>query len=94
MQAGDVYAFINAHQEAMEQTIARAQGSPTSVKDIAWLIEAEYREMPGMRLTSAQVGRLWNLSPEACRQVLDLLVNSGRLARDYNDRFWLYDDAL
>ena len=66
---------------------------PGSLEDIAWLIEAEYREMPGMRLTFAQVGRLWNLAPTDCRVVLEYLVSRGRLARDYNDRFCLDADA-
>lgn len=59
----------------------------TRLVDLAWLIDAEYKEMPGMRLTFAQVKRLWNLSTDECRQVLDYLVSSGRLTRDDDDRY-------
>jgi hypothetical protein len=51
------------------------------VEDLAWLIDAEYREMPGMCLTFAQAKRLWNLSTEECRRALDDLVRAGRLIR-------------
>ena len=60
----------------------------TRLENIAWLIEDEYKEMPGMRLTFAQVKRLWNLSSDDCRNVLDYLVSAGRLARDEDDRYW------
>jgi hypothetical protein len=37
-------------------------------------IRAEYLEMPGMRLTSAQVQRLSGVDAVICKQVLDDLV--------------------
>ena len=42
-------------------------------------IRAEYREMPGMRLTSPQAARLFNLEPASCVRVLDALVSDGIL---------------
>jgi hypothetical protein len=51
------------------------------LEGLAWLIDAEYKEMPGLRLTFAQARRLWNLSTEECAIVLDYLVDTGRLAR-------------
>ena len=42
-------------------------------------IRAEYREMPGMRLTPAQASRLFNLEPRYCARVLDGLVADGVL---------------
>ena len=65
----------------LERTSAR-------LDDLAWLIEAEYKEMPGMRLTFAQVKRLWSLTDDECANVLDYLVSSGRLAKDGENRFW------
>ena len=44
-------------------------------------IDAEYDAMAGMRLTSAQARRLWNLSSDECDDVPDCLVRSGRLTR-------------
>ena len=37
-------------------------------------IQAEFREMPGLRLTPAQATRLWGIDREMCRAVLDSLV--------------------
>jgi hypothetical protein len=54
---------------------------PERLEDLAWLIDAEYREMPGMSLTFAQAKRLWNLSNEDCRTALEYLVSTGRLIR-------------
>ena len=51
------------------------------IEDLAWRIDAEYDEMPGMRLTFAQAKRLWNLSDEQCKAVLERLVRAGRLVR-------------
>jgi hypothetical protein len=37
-------------------------------------IKAEYMEMPGLRLTAAQAGRLWGLDAAACRDLLERLI--------------------
>ena len=37
-------------------------------------VEAEYRELPGLNLTRAQMRRLWGLGPEACDTIIDSLV--------------------
>ena len=57
------------------------------IEDVAWLIDAEYKEMPGMRLTFDQVRRLWNLSGDDCGKVLEYMVRSGRLVMDRDDRY-------
>ncbi len=49
------------------------------VADLVALIRAEYEEMPGLRLTPAQVQRLWLLDPTACDEVLRALVDAGYL---------------
>jgi len=54
---------------------------------IARLIEAEFDEMPGMRLTYPQVRRLWNLSDHECTCALDRLCQLGHLARDPAGRY-------
>jgi hypothetical protein len=47
-------------------------------------IEAEYLEMPGLRLTVAQAARLLGLDPALCARLFGHLVSSGflRIARD------------
>lgn len=38
------------------------------------LIQAEYREIPGLHLTRPQARRLWNLEPDMCDALLEALV--------------------
>jgi Fic family protein len=45
-------------------------------------IKAEYMEMPGLRLTTAQAARLWNLSVRTSERVLAALVERRFLIRD------------
>ena len=61
--------------------------------DLAFRVEAEFKEMPGMRLTFAQVMRLWNLSRDQCTRVLDYLTSMGALVQDEEQRFHIVDDA-
>ena len=37
-------------------------------------IRGEYREMPGLRLTSAQACRLWQVDASTCETLLEQLV--------------------
>lgn len=64
-----------------------ARSSLTRLDDLSWLVDTEFREMPGMRLTFSQVRRLCNMSPQECAQVLDYLVSAGLLTQDANDRY-------
>jgi hypothetical protein len=57
------------------------------IGQLARVIDAEFREMPGMRLTEAQVRRLWHLSHDECGAVLEHLVNCGQLLRDPSGRY-------
>lgn len=41
----------------------------------------EYLEMPGLRLTCVQAGRLWGLEAETCLDLLEALVESRFLWR-------------
>ena len=65
-----------------------AEGQQDSrVERLAWLIESDSHEMPGMRLTRAQMRRLWNLSTGDCDRVLAYLLRGGRLVEDGDHRF-------
>ena len=64
---------------------------PSNVGNIARIVAAEYREMPGMRLTCAQAQRLWHLSPDDCRRVFDTLVTAGTLEQDPTGRYCARD---
>jgi hypothetical protein len=43
---------------------------------------AEFREMPGLRLTLNQASRLFDIEPTQCERVLGALVDAGCLATD------------
>jgi hypothetical protein len=45
------------------------------------MIQMDYLEMPGLRLTSQQGRRLWTLPLDLCQASLDTLVATGFLAR-------------
>ena len=44
-------------------------------------IEAEYREMPGLRLTDRQIERLWGLDRTTCAAIVNELVSQGILVK-------------
>lgn len=46
---------------------------------LARLVHAEFREMPGLRLTREQARRLWGLEHATCDELLAALVASGFL---------------
>jgi hypothetical protein len=51
---------------------------------LAVRVRSEYLEMPGLRLTTDQAGRLLGLDPAVCARLLAHLVSSGflRIGRD------------
>jgi hypothetical protein len=44
-------------------------------------VRGEFNEMPGLQLTMPQAARLLGIEPEACRDVIDILVDSAFLKR-------------
>jgi len=42
-------------------------------------VRFEFMEMPGLELTLAQAGRLWNMGADDCRYVMEALVDAGFL---------------
>ena len=46
------------------------------VGDLLRLIQAEYREMPCLRLTKPQMQRLWGLEQFVCDALVDALVGA------------------
>ena len=67
--------------------IATSDCRTSRMEALALVIESEFNEMPGLRLTLAQARRLWNLSNEDCLRVLDDLIAGGRLVRDEEGRY-------
>ena len=50
-------------------------------------IRGEYLEMPGLRLTTAQAQRLWNLDRRTCEELLGTLVQSRFLSKTRDGSF-------
>lgn len=61
---------------------ALAQPATPSRDHLLRAIASEYREMPGMRLTLVQFGRLWNLDPRDCEEIVRELIARGDLSED------------
>ena len=57
------------------------------------MIAAEYREMPGLRLTLAQACRLWHLDAATCEAVLTTLVQAKVLHRTPHGHFAVLPSA-
>jgi hypothetical protein len=51
------------------------------------MIQAEYREMPGLRLTKSQVCRMWSLDVLTCDAVLDALEHEKFLRRTPHETY-------
>jgi len=49
--------------------------------DLVTRVRAEFREMPGMCVTTAQAARLWQLSQAGAESLLCELVHAGFLLR-------------
>jgi hypothetical protein len=48
---------------------------------------AEFREMPGLRLTFEQACCLWQMDPTTCRLVLERLIRDGVLLQTRNGHY-------
>ena len=51
------------------------------VEQLAVRVSAEFKEMPGLRLTISQAQRLWRLDGDTCAEVVALLVARSVLRR-------------
>jgi hypothetical protein len=63
--------------------------APRRVADWLQLVQAEYREMPGLHLTKPQIRRLWGLDTVTCDALLDVLETTRFLRRTSRDGYVL-----
>jgi hypothetical protein len=56
-------------------------------------VQAEFLEMPGMRLTARQARRLWGLDPALCDALLGSLVDANFLFRTRDGAFMRVESA-
>ena len=62
-----------------------------SSDDVLQRVRCEFLEMPGLRLTESQAGRLWGLDRDACSAMLTALVASRFLCRTTGGAFMRSD---
>jgi hypothetical protein len=60
-------------------------GQPTD--DTVQRVRCEFLEMPGLRLTEKQAGRLWGLNTACCSSILCSLVDAGFLLRTHDGAY-------
>jgi hypothetical protein len=67
--------------------------APTTIVDdvVVRRARAEYLEMPGLRLTSAQAQRLWGLDRRTCDELLATLADDHFLSRTRDGAFVMSD---
>jgi hypothetical protein len=70
---------------ASTRAISRPQ--PSRLDALAGIVRGEFAEMPGMRLTKAQLGRLWNLRPPDDDVLIAILVAQDFLVEGPDGRF-------
>lgn len=73
-------------EDVMNKVIEREQVVTETVRRRA---EAEYLEMPGLKLTPAQASRLWHLDATASASLLDSMVDAGVLYRTRDGAYLL-----
>lgn len=61
----------------------------TDRNSLARRAEAEYREMPGLKLTAAQAARLWHLGATESAELLESMVRAGLLYRSRDGSYLL-----
>ena len=76
-------------QESADGEVPMTNPPEKTHDDLAMRARAEFREMPGMCLTTAQAARLWQLSPARAEELLSELVQSGFLVRRDGQRYRL-----
>ena len=66
----------------------------TRVAEWAERVRAEYREMPGLTLTSWQMRRLWRLDASLCDAVVEALIASRFLCCRPNNTYARVSDEV
>jgi Fic family protein len=69
------------HPAPVDPTAEVTIASGLAPADVLARVRNEFREMPGLCLTSVQAQRLWSLDESTCTRVLSALVREGYLRR-------------
>jgi hypothetical protein len=69
----------------LDEVVMNKKG--VSVHTVLERIRSEYTEMPGMRLTAAQIQRFCGVDQRICAAVLDALVEARFLCRHHDGTY-------
>ena len=75
------------HTPVMQRRWRRDRRDPDSRERLATRVTAEFREMPGLRLTAPQAQRLMALRSDVCTRLLGELVRAGIIRVDADGRY-------
>lgn len=64
---------------------------PRTTEEVLRRVQGEFLEMPGLRLTTPQARRLWNLDAPLCEALLSELVATNFLFRTRDGAFMRVD---
>lgn len=67
---------------AYSPSVRSTNRARTNMLDVGVRIRAEFKEMPGLKLTLAQAARFFNLERGECERILGDLVRAGALTTD------------
>ena len=73
---------------------AATESRETTESTLLRRIRAEFREMPGLKLTVAQATRLWHLDPRRSEEFLNTLVVDGLLHRSADGAYLVSTDTV
>ena len=82
-------AYIESGNVSLPSGSTQMSPVPAVDETIVRRARAEYLEMPGLRLTSAQAQRLWGLDRRTCEDLLATLMSAHFLARTRDGAFIL-----
>ena len=63
-------------------------GPVTLDEDLVRRVRAEFREVPGLRLTPAEARRVWGVDERTCEAVFCLLIESREFKRTPDGRIY------
>jgi hypothetical protein len=73
--------------------VAMAYERVPTIEETLQRVQGEFREMPGLRLTSAQASRLWGLDAISSQALLEALVDARFLRRTPDGAFMRPNDT-
>jgi hypothetical protein len=86
--------LLNVLRPFFTQQDGRMTSEQSKITDLLRVIQAEYREMPGLHLTKPQIQRLWQLEPHLCDALVDALVAADFLAKTPRNAYVLAASSL